>query len=68
MIFGVVIGWGVSFQKALELLNCELCGQSYDQFTEDYAEYIETWSICEQGTLLKNWYWLGHWQIVIFGV
>jgi len=26
----------------LELLNFELCGQSYDQFTQNYAEYVET--------------------------
>ena len=41
MSFSVVIARGVSFQQASELLNFELCGQSYDQFTQDYAEHIE---------------------------
>ena len=41
--------------------------QSYDQFTQDYAEYIETGNWTGTATLRKSWYWLGHWKIVIFG-
>ena len=42
VIFGGYLETDVSFQLGLELLNFELCGQSYDQFTQDYAEYIGT--------------------------
>ena len=68
IIFGGLIAQWVSFKWALELLNVKLCAQIYDQFTEDCAEYVKTGSICAQGTLQKNWYWLGHWKIVIFGM
>ena len=68
MIFGGYLEKDVSFQWDFELLNFELCGQSYDPFTEAYAKYIETGSIIEQWSLRKNWYWLAHWKFVIFGV
>ena len=55
MIFGVVIPWWVSFQWDLELLNMALCAQSYDQFTQDCAEYIETGNWTGIVTLRKNW-------------
>ena len=41
MIFGGYLEQDVRFQWALKLLNFKLCGQNYDQFTEDCAEYIE---------------------------
>ena len=41
MIFGGHLEQDVSFQWDLELLNFELCGQIYGQFTENYAGYIE---------------------------
>ena len=48
IIFGGLIAQWVKFQWVLELLNFELCRQSYGHFTEDYAEYIETGGSFEQ--------------------
>jgi len=64
MNFGGYLEHDVRFQWALEWLNFELRGQSYDPFSEAYAEYIETWSIFDQWTLRKKWYRLAHWKFV----
>ena len=54
MIFDVLIAQCIIFQRALELLNFELCGQIYNQFTEECAEYIDTGSRLEHWTLRKK--------------